>query len=241
MPSSILIVGGWSFDHQDLEPLLSQVPGDASARVITLPDLNPTSFEKKQSLADRFAQAIRAQPYDLAIGWSLGAMLLIEASLNKALTCQRLLLFSACGRFLQDHNYPEGVEPSQLQGISSHLEQDPQRCVRDFRRACAYPARPGRTTSSWSVEELQEGLSYLETFDVRDRISQLTPSTQMVHGGKDSIISSAAAECLYQRLPSSSLIRLPNAGHDACLRDTHPVSEWIQTALQSTPSPAHTS
>jgi len=234
MATKVLIVGGWSYDPEDLSPLLSALPDDAIPTVIPLTDLEPPSYLHPAPLTSRFGCRIYEKPFDLAIGWSLGSMLILEAAASGVLQSPCLLLFAGCARFLRSDSNPHGVPPEQLAVMRRNLERNPSRCIRDFRRGAAFPDRASGTTSNWQTDLLEEGLDYLAGYDITDNLSDLTSEVLLVHGEKDAIINPACSEQLAQHIPSATSIRVPNAGHDLCLHDRYPISEWIQQANPST-------
>ena len=224
---NILFVGGWSFDGSDLTGLLRRLPEESDTNCLTLPDLTPSPFDPKASLAERFQSATKGQTYDIAIGWSLGAMLILEATLNETLSAKKLILIAPCAKFTNSPDYLHGVAPQMLEELRTNLIQNPKRCIRDFRRACAYPGRPLNTASTWSQEELEEGLDYLSTYDVRKDLHKLTIPTTLIHGDKDAIISQAGGSHLFQQLPCATLHSIPNQGHDLLLRESFSLNAWI--------------
>lgn len=232
MSRSILIAGGWSFSATDLAPIEKAAAENSEVTVLSPPDFRATGFDSAQDLSTRFASAAQGRGYDLAIGWSMGGMLILEAVLQGRLDVGRLLLFSTCGRFLQADDYPDGVPAKIPRAMQRHLKKSPVECIRDFRQASAIPAPAINIQSVWTVEELDEGLSFLSKFDVRDRLGDISQPTSIIHGERDQIIRPGNSRFLNAQIPNSLLTLVPSAGHDFCIRSGQPRSQWIRQALQ---------
>lgn len=235
MSSNILIVGGWSFRSSDLDPLVKAVPEGSTVTVLCAPDLPAPEGAPTPPLDERFAAAVQGQSFDLAIGWSLGGMLILDAVLQDRLHTRNLLLFSSCSRFLSAMDYLEGVPPRLQQVMQKMLKKDPIRCIRDFRDLSSYPNQTSHTESAWSLDELDEGLNFLSEFDVRHRLGEITPPTLIIHGEKDRVIQAKCAAYLADHIPNSRLLLLPDAGHDFCIRNCFGQADWIQQALEPVP------
>jgi pimeloyl-[acyl-carrier protein] methyl ester esterase len=231
MPTKILIVGGWSFNSFDLDPLIKAVPKGSDVTVLTSPDLAFPEGQPAASLQERFAASVQEHAFDLAIGWSMGGMLILDAILRGRLDTRNLLLFSSCARFLQADEYPDGVQPKLQQATIRLLKKDPNQCIRDFRNISADPNQTSNTLSTWKPDELNEGLNFLSAFDVRSRLSEITQPTLIIHGKKDRIIKARCASGLNSGLPNSNLVFVPEVGHDLCIRNNFSQVEWIQQAL----------
>lgn len=72
-----------------------------------------------------------------------------------------------------------------------------------------------------------------DRFDVRDRLSEITTPTLIVHGGQDRMIRASEAEQLAASLPHSTLKLLPQAGHMVHMEHADEVSALIAAWLSS--------
>lgn len=236
MSINILVMGGWSFSSTELDPLTGAVPAESHVTLLTPPDCSNPGSSPEASLLQRFSARVQGQKFDLAIGWSMGGMLILEAMLQGALNARHLLLFSSCARFLQADDYPEGVCPKRHRAMQMLLKRNRPQCVHDFRLASAHPNQTKHTDSAWSSEDLAEGLTFLADFDVRSQLSEITQPALIIHGENDSIIQTDSANRLHTYLPNSRLVLVPKAGHDFCIRNNVTQAEWIHQALEPAPA-----
>jgi pimeloyl-[acyl-carrier protein] methyl ester esterase len=156
----------------------------------------------------------------VAVGWSLGGMLLLEA-----LACSRkklagLILTGVPVVFCRQEDHPWGQPPAAVRAMRRGLKTDVRKVLEDFAGACLGPPEAGCKeeakalfASDAAAEYLAAGLDYLLAADLRARLPELPARPVIVQGQADSIVSPDQAVYLNQSLPGSRLILLPGAGH----------------------------
>lgn len=84
-------------------------------------------------------------------------------------------------------------------------------------------------------EAFHAQLSAIRTFDVNDKLSQLTIPTMIVTGSEDVLISPVNASTLAEMLPHAELVVIPGAGHalhaECCDRLNHLADDFFQRHL----------
>jgi pimeloyl-ACP methyl ester carboxylesterase len=166
------------------------------------------------------------QAHEVWIGWSLGGLQAIALAAERPpdevrSPPGRLVLIASTARFCRDGEDWPGTEPAVLRGLQGRLRRDPAAALAGFHTLCAgsETAREtvhSRTAVSLSLDhdELAHGLDALARLDVRTLLSRIQVPVLVLHGGRDRIIPSAAAERLAAMLPDAMRCEHPTAGHD---------------------------
>ncbi len=218
---------GWATDNRVFSPLrdsLADLPGLeilAPNLALWLDPACPESWGP--SLARRLeAEAPAGRPLILC-GWSMGAMLALEAALNLGERVKGLLLFSGCARFIRDSANPEGQDPRALRLMQRRLASSPESVLRDFYgrmftpdeaearvrfRRLLEPEYLGQRT-----EWLSAGLEYLLLTDLRTALRDIHAPALVLHGAADRVTAPALGKSLGTSLPEAGFVELGSSGH----------------------------
>lgn len=237
MSNSILILGGWSYSEDECRPIMEAAPEDAACRFVHLPDLSPPLQQPNATLPEQLGRHLEGHRFDLVVGWSLGAMLGLDAVCSGHLETESMLLFAASPRFMASPGHPNGWSAQDLQDLRTGLKKSSHRTLRAFRRRCG-DRRPPRLEPTWSLDELLKGLDYLEAYDITPSLKQLDLPITLVHGDRDRIVHPSGSDLIYQSLPQAHLIRIPNGSHTVCLDTSQPLHTYIQQTLDQGRIPA---
>lgn len=207
-----VFIHGWSASPCAWKPFRSQLAADSSS--VSFADVNS---------ADGFLPAVLATlPPEPAVlfGWSMGAILAIEAALASPERIAGLVLFAGTPCFCspdRSRGWPSRV----LRRMQQQLATDPQQCLLDFRksmfsdsesdafaelsRACPLPE-----SCSFSPDGLHAGLDYLSRTDLRPSLRALSCPVLWIHGTHDRI---CPPDALADVPPSQETVLIPEAGH----------------------------
>jgi pimeloyl-[acyl-carrier protein] methyl ester esterase len=209
-----ILVPGWGAGRDAFAAILTHLPGTA-ARVVGWDELLDRG---DAALADACA-ALGPGPVRIA-GWSLGALLALDAVLAAPGRFAGLALVSGTGRFCADGEGHPGAEPRALRAMSARLARDPDGVRRAFAEACAAPSGGEEAAGWWEAQAarfggpaLARGLEALATLDLRARAGALRIPVRLVHGEADGVVPLAAARALAASLPQARLHALPGHGH----------------------------
>ena len=186
------MITGWAHGADSLQPLADLLADEFNIRILT----------GAQVLAEQ-----KIPDADYIVGWSMGGMLAIE---HLPAACKKLVLISSTARFCAAENYPCGVPEKMLRRMIVQLRRDPAAVLAEFYKNVSYP-RPPQPAEPGG--QLDEGLDYLLTADLRTTVPSLGIPVLLLHGGKDLIIPPEASDWLAQHLPSANCIRLAEEGH----------------------------
>jgi pimeloyl-[acyl-carrier protein] methyl ester esterase len=209
-----ILVPGWGADAEAFAGVLARLPGVA-ARVVGWDDL----LVRGRPALDEACGALGPGPVRLA-GWSLGALLALDAALAEPGRFAGLALVSGTARFCADGEGHPGTEPRALRAMSARLGRDPDPVLRAFAASCAAPDGGAEASAAWLAQAsrfppdaLARGLAALGALDLRAGVAALRIPIRLLHGGADAIVPAAAAEALAARLPDARLTVLAGRGH----------------------------
>jgi pimeloyl-[acyl-carrier protein] methyl ester esterase len=208
-----VLVPGWGADGGAFAEVLSHLPGVA-ARVVGWDDLLVRGGAALAEACD----ALGDGPVRLA-GWSLGALLALEAALGTPGRFAGVALVSGTARFCADAGHP-GADPRALQAMTARLRRDRGAVERGFAASCAAPEDGAGAGDWWAAQAarfeeaaLTRGLSALAALDLRSRAPALSIPVRLLHGERDAVVPVEAARALAASLPDARLTVLPGRGH----------------------------
>ena len=229
----LVLVHGWGMNAGVWNPVLPLLEREWQVTAIELPGHGES--EAPQGEADITAwaaAALDAAPDEAVwVGWSLGAQLVIEASLMKPDRVKGIVAVSGTPSFLRRDNWPAGMQPELLAQFADNLFTDPQKTILRFlglqvrgaenEREILRLLKSGLASRPVAgIEGLRQGLKLLETIDQRQRIDQLAVPSAWIYGDRDTLVSAATAEEIGNLLPEASIQIIQGAGHAPFL--SHP-------------------
>ena len=209
--SPILLVSGWGATDRMWDALRGELP-HSHVEVLAWND----ALRDPSALPSRMAS--RPGPW-LLVGWSLGAIVALEAAVECVLPLAGLVLIAGTARLCRDDGYP-GVDPREVRAMQSRLARAPERVLGDFAARLAAPDGDDAIRADYldqakqfSAADLALGLEALATRDLRRLVGKLAVRTLLVHGDADGIVPLDSARELAARIPGARLEILPRRGH----------------------------
>lgn len=154
----------------------------------------------------------------LWIGWSLGALVVMNAMLRAPARIGAAVLVSATPRFMRAGDWDAGVEPEVMRGFYKGMRSNDDKILRRFVLLQADDRSAIRTLSGCVAggevdrSVLEAGLRVLEEVDLRAGLQDIDAPVRVVHGSGDRIVPVAAAAHVAGRIPNAELVTL-HAGH----------------------------
>ena len=222
--ATLIMISGWGHPASSLDPLAQRIRDRASAGIgqtVTLAAADLTLSEETPGgfLPGFLARLREASPPVLLAGWSLGALIALEAAaeLQERLTGLMLLSGTAC--FCTRPDYPFGVVPARLKAMIAALRCDPAPVVRRFVEDLLGPGAPdakarGQDILATGSESLIAQLHYLREKDLRAKAAAVQCPVLLLHGRQDPIIPIGAGEWLAAHCSSARGVFWEDAGHD---------------------------
>jgi pimeloyl-[acyl-carrier protein] methyl ester esterase len=209
-----VLVPGWGTDGEAFAEVIALLPG-TETRVVGWDEILARGGVAVAEACD----ALGPGPVRLA-GWSLGALLALDAALAAPGRHAGLALVAGTPRFCADGEGHAGADPRALRAMAARLPRDRGAVLRAFGAACAAPDG-GESASAWweaqaarfRPEVLGRGLAALTELDLRGRVVGLRLPVRMLHGERDAVVPVEAAIAAAGRFPDARLTVLPGRGH----------------------------
>jgi pimeloyl-[acyl-carrier protein] methyl ester esterase len=170
----------------------------------------------------------------LVIGWSLGGVLLMHACALGIIRPHRLVLLSSPLQFVADVTFPYGMGQETFALFQENFRTNPKKSARNFTHLIAdgdthYQRITAELTRAATVDydAWIPWLNMLETMRHDDIALHQLPPTLLIYGEQDKIVSLAQGHLLHERIPSSTLLTLPQCAHAPHLHDAHLVQSMI--------------
>lgn len=175
---------------------------------------------------------------NIAIGWSLGGLVLTHLVVTKQLSTKMLVLIATPHQFVASDDVPYGMAPTLYKSFCKRFSKSASHTSRHFQQMVIEgdvhaDAILPLLNPHPSLKEPNHALSYwLETLGnltitVQDCAN--LPPTLLIHGERDSIVCPKQSEWLHQHLPTSQRITLDACGHAPHLHD----STRVHTAISA--------
>jgi pimeloyl-[acyl-carrier protein] methyl ester esterase len=211
---SWVLVPGWGADAAAFDAVRARLPG-MTTRIVGWEEL----CLRGRSALEEACAALGPGPVGLA-GWSLGALLALDAALAAPGRHAALALVAATARFCGDGEGHPGAEPRALRVMSARLGRDRDAVVGAFAATCAAPDGGAEGASWWAAQAarfetgaLARGLAALGALDLRGGLAALSAPVRILHGEADAVVPAAAAAALAEACPDGRLSLLPGRGH----------------------------
>lgn len=241
---SRFLVPGWAFGPESVCQLAKQLDAD----ILSIPGLAAhhkapgTAGHFSMWASGLFARFPAAPARVTIIGWSLGAMIALEAAMACPDSVERLVLLAGTARFIADTEGVPGIPERNLRAMTTGLKRNREMTLDRFHQDCCRPMdlqEIVRTQAKlffhdWSDEELFAGLEYLRTTDLRPGLAAIKTQVLLIHGNEDAVIPCAASEALTRALPHAELRLMPGAGHALPILDPDRVAKAVLPFLEQT-------
>ncbi len=235
---ALALLHGWGVGQAAWQPLCQALAVHCELHRVDLPGYGdaPTSVASFADTAQRLADTLPAGV--VLCGWSLGAMLALQAARLAGPRIGGLVLVGATPCFTQRAGWSQAQPATLLETFSAAVAEHPgsalQRFValsnqgdvqaravnRALLQALAAQPLPDTTT-------LLQGLHWLGDVDLRAQIAGLAQPTLLIHGDRDPLMPLAAAQWLHGTLPHAQLEIVHGAAHAPFLHNPERIASLI--------------
>lgn len=231
--SDLALIHGWGMGRHAWTPVLAALARQAPHCRIHLLDLPgyAAASPDSGSFAQQAQTMLAALPSGVVLcGWSLGALLAMQAAVLMPQRISRLILVGATPCFMQREDWPQAQPPALLDGFMQAIGEQPELTLQRFAallnqgdaQARHHVRQLRQGLASHPLPEqgsLQQGLRWLREVDLRAVAASIRIPTLLIHGEHDSLMPLAAVHWLHTTLPDSRLDVFADAAHAPFLND----------------------
>jgi pimeloyl-[acyl-carrier protein] methyl ester esterase len=227
----VVLLHGWGLHGGIFAPLVAELAAHFHLIVPDLPGFGRSARSPARgTLADLQDAVAAIAPRDAVwIGWSLGALVALEAA--RAGLTGRLVLTGATPCFVQRDGWAHGMPRAVLEALGRDLETDFRATLLRFLSLNAGDGPEARIVlrelrarifdhGEPDAASLRAGLAILGDTDLRGALGEVAAPALVIHGERDRLAHPLAARALASALPDATLMMLPDAGHAPFL--SHP-------------------
>lgn len=248
---ALALLHGWGVGQAAWQPLCQALAAHCELHLVDLPGYGdaPASTDSFVDSAQRLADML---PAGITLcGWSLGALLALQAARLAGPRIGGLVLVGATPCFTQRHDWCQAQPATLLEAFSAAVAEQPGSALQRFvalsnqgdvqaravNRALlqALAAQPLPDTAT-----LLQGLGWLRDIDLRGIVEGLVQPTLLLHGDRDPLIPLAAAQWMHGTLAHAQLEIVGGAAHAPFLHDPERIASLIGHHCHATAFPQAT-
>ena len=193
------------------------------------------------ALASRLAR--QRHPSSL-VGWSMGGIVALETAIHFPELVRRLVLISSGAQFYPPSSDHHAAQSLAVRAMIVGLHRDRPETLRRFfaqvHSECGSEAQMAEDLHRalrLDPDHLVHGLRYLQTVDLRSRLSAVRVPTCIAHGRKDRVISWRASELLQAGIGGSDLLLFAEGDHGLVATSPEILAPAILRFLGADPLP----
>ena len=242
---SIVFVHGWAMNSAVWSACQALLPDWIDAIFVDLPGHGSMAEVSADGLDD-YVQALMPLAHRpvIWVGWSLGALAVMQLAAHYPERVAALFLTAATPCFVKRDNWPAAVDETVFLQFAESLEQNQQKTLQRFLSLQVKGAPDARQTvrqlqqmmgerGAASAQALKNGLAVLLESDQRALLAALACPVSWYLGDRDTLVPVAVGEHLQQLYPQHTITVAPGAGHAPFV--SHPqqfVAALVQQASQ---------
>ncbi len=221
---SLALIHGWGLGRDAWLPVIELLSAQCALHLVDLPGYgtaqpDPRGFDEA---ARRIVEELPAGT--ILCGWSLGAMLALEASGQCPERIAGLILVGATPCFVQRDGWPHAQPETLLDNFIAAVGDNPGTTLQRFVALLNQGDARGRANTRAQQQALSasaipdgqsliQGLDWLRKTELRPRITTVSIPTLLIHGENDPLMPLPAAQWLAEHLPDARLEIFKSAAH----------------------------
>jgi len=223
--SDIVVLHGWGMNANVWTPLIPELAQHHRITVIDLPGFGDSNQEiLSDNLGEVSAHIVKQLPAKFhLLGWSLGGLIATEIALNYPHRVQTLATVASSPHFIEAPKWP-GIKPVLIRQFHQQIEQDFAKTIERFLAVQAMGSPQAKEqikqVKRWvfdkplgNPESLKNGLTILETADLRERLEDITCPFTRFYGRLDTLVPAKAIPLVNRLAPSSSQYLFEHCAH----------------------------
>jgi pimeloyl-[acyl-carrier protein] methyl ester esterase len=242
----VIMISGWAHSKDAMAPLSTFLARDCYVKAVSLIDLLSTGRKQAGGNSSPYALGLkelvnRCRVPPAIIGWSMGAIVALEACIKEQLNVGRIVGIAATARFCAAEGYPFGLDSQVVRAVKMGLSKKAADIMRGFLGDVASPyqlpddlmEKQIASSLSMGIETLSHGLQYLNDTDLRGSLGSLKIPLLVINGRRDRIVPWQAGEFLSNNVPRGAFIPDDESGHNLVLTNPNGLASHIRKFLKA--------
>jgi pimeloyl-ACP methyl ester esterase len=226
----VALIHGWGFGSTVWAPVSEALAQHCRVHLVELPGYGATPADRRDFA--HTAQALSdALPAGVTLcGWSLGAMLALQAARLAPSRIARLVLVGATPSFTQRTGWSPAQPPALLDTFGAAVCENAASTLQRFAALLNQGDTQARALTRALVAcvlggglpdpaTLSKGLAWLRDVDLRAQAPAITTPGMLIHGERDPLMPLGAAQWLAEQLPQAQIEVFAGAAHAPFLAD----------------------
>jgi pimeloyl-[acyl-carrier protein] methyl ester esterase len=223
----VVLAHGWGMHSGVWEKVAEGLADDYRVTVLDLPGhgYSQGASGAGATLEDWAAAVIAATPEPATwIGWSLGGLVAQQVALMAPERVSRLALVNSTPCFVQRPGWPHGIALAVLHRFAEELREDYRAVLKRFIALEVHGSEHASAQLKQlkamlfqhgdpDISALEDGLSILETSDLRAQLADIACPTLLLMGQRDQLVPVAVGETMLKQLSNARLRVFARAGH----------------------------
>lgn len=235
---ALVLVHGWAMHSGIFEPLIEPLASHYSLHLVDLPGHGRSRTDTRLDLDAIATELVRRIPAGAVwAGWSLGGWVALQAAYRAPSRIGALALIASSPRFVTAADWSFGVDASVFHQFARGLETDFQATVSGFLELEAHGSRVAAAQLQAlrqevfrhgppSLDALLQGLTLLQTRDLRPAVEGLESPSLWIAGRRDRLVRAAAMRWAAATAAHGHYLEL-DSGHMPFLSDTQAVADAL--------------
>ncbi|MBE3568807.1 MAG: alpha/beta fold hydrolase [Bacillales bacterium] len=229
----LVFIPGWGMKGSIWAPLEEQLKTSFAIYKVEWDGVEKAADFKRKAL--QLMEDKRLSSF-IPVGWSLGALIALELALSVPEKIERMVLISGTSRFIQGDRYHAGWNRRIMERMKRQLMRHREQTISTFINSLLYEGEKVDVINFIDhfhcdkPNNLEAGLDYLMSTDVRFALRDISAPLLLIHGEKDTICPPSAAEYMVEQTNGKAILHLlPKTGHVPFVTKTDECVQLIQS------------
>ncbi len=239
----LVLLHGWAMHGGVFAPLVARLRARYTLHVVDLPGHGGSRDSAIPLTPDACIQAIAdVVPVAPWCGWSLGGLLALHAADARPAQVPKLAMLCASPRFVRDDDWKFAVSADIFRDFARGLREDYRGTLERFVALEAFGSEHAKqeihalraelfARGEPAAQVLADGLSLLETTDLRSVLPTLAVPSLWLAGRRDRLVDPRALRAAAALAPNASCHVIEHAGHAPFLTHADEVARQLEAFL----------
>ena len=231
--SRLILLHGWASTARVWQPVLHELQTSYDCITVELPGHGHSRLTatRLEPLAQQVVDSLQGPA--IWLGWSLGALIAMQAALIAPSMVQQLLLVSGTPAFVQHKPDQIAMTETTFHNFQHEFASQPERTLQRFIALQAHGDSHAREvikvlkqSSADLLTDIEWGLRVLRDSDISSELAAIDCPTRCLYGEQDSLVPAGIGASMQARMRASVSV-WPDTGHVPFLSRPRDFIEWV--------------